>query len=226
MINDDQIGVFSCARLDSQRCKNKMIRKFGDSSLTDIFLSKLNKIEANTFFSGYEKIFKEKCEHYDIRFVPRTRESSISEVAKVIYSFLNEVEYKYLLMVNACIPFLRIQTINHFLDNCKKNKTPAFAVFEKNNYFMSSENEPYNFSREIKTINTKFVKPVREFAHVFYFFEREYFLKHHRYWDWNEVDYITIPHGIECLDIDTEEDFNLAKLLWDNKTVRNDYQDW
>lgn len=76
------------------------------------------------------------------------------------------------------------------------------------------ENNPYNYEKDIKTINTKFVEPVKEFAHVFYFYEREYFLSNGVYWDWSDLNYIEIPHGIETLDIDTEEDFEMAELLW------------
>jgi CMP-N-acetylneuraminic acid synthetase len=226
MVLEEDIGVFSCGRLTSQRCKNKMTRKFGETSLVDIFLTKTQSIGPNTFFAGYDSIFKEKCEQYGIDFIQRTKESSNSEVAKEIYNFLHEVNYKYLLMVNACIPFLKLQTIKDFILKCDELKKPSFAVFKKNNYFMSMQEEPYNFDKEIKTINTKYVEPVKEFAHIFYFFEREYFLKHDWYWDWNDLNYIEIPSGIETLDIDTEEDFEMASFLWENNNVRSTYQDY
>ena len=70
------------------------------------------------------------------------------------------------------------------------------------------------------------MEPVKEFAHVFYFFEREHFIKHGWYWDWNEVNYIEIPHGIESLDIDTEEEFDMARLLWESEEVRSRYVDY
>jgi CMP-N-acetylneuraminic acid synthetase len=226
MILKEDIAVFSCGRLTSQRCKNKMVRDFGDTSLVDVFLSKLQGVGGNTFFAGYDNIFKEKCEDYNIDFIQRTEASSNSEVAKEIYNFLHDVDYKYLLMVNACIPFLKLETIKNFTSKCDDLKKPAFAVFNKNNYFMSSKEEPYNFNKEIKTINTKYVEPVKEFAHIFYFFEREHFLKNDWYWNWNEVNYIDVPHGIESLDIDTEEDFEMARLLWENKEVRERYIDY
>ncbi len=224
MLNED-IGVFSCGRLTSQRCKNKMVRPFGDTSLLDIFLSKMAKLKANTFFAGYENIFKERCNHFGVDFLQRSEESANSEVADVIYNFLHDTHYKYLLNVNACIPFLRVETIAGFLKKCVELERPAFAVFKKNNYFMSIDEEPYNFDKSITTINTKIVEPVKEFAHVFYFFEREHFVKTGFYWDWNDVNYLEIPHGIESLDIDTEEDFEMASSLWSNDLVRKKYVD-
>ena len=149
MVLEEDIGVFSCGRLTSHRCKNKMIRGFGDTTLLDIFLSKLSKLDSNTFFAGYDEIFKEKCDQYNIDFVQRTKKSSDSEVANEIYNFVNDVNYKYLLMVNACIPFLKLETIKRFLAQCDDLKKPAFAVFKKNNYFMSLDEEPFNFSKNI-----------------------------------------------------------------------------
>ena len=213
----DDVADFSCGRTDSHRCKNKMLRSFGDTTLLDISLSKLSSIKANTFFSGYEEIFENKCKTYDVEFIQRSKKSSSSEVASEIYSFLNDVDYKYLLCINACQPFLKVKTIENFLFECLKTKKPSFAVFKRNNYFMDMQNNPYNYNKDIKTINTKFVEPVKEFAHVFYFYEREYFLRNGVYWNWSDLNYIEIPHGIETFDIDTEEDFEMAELLWKTK---------
>ena len=69
-------------------------------------------------------------------------------------------------------------------------------------------------TKQISTINTKSVDKVKEFGHVFYFFEKEYFKKNGWYWNWDDVEYITIPKGIEMLDIDTEEDFKKAEIYW------------
>ena len=61
MISKNDIGIFSIARLSSKRLKKKMIRKFSNSTLTDIVLSKLSKLGKNAFFAGHENIFKKKA---------------------------------------------------------------------------------------------------------------------------------------------------------------------
>ena len=38
-----KIAICSCARLKSSRCKKKMIKKFNNTSLTDLMLQKLKK---------------------------------------------------------------------------------------------------------------------------------------------------------------------------------------
>jgi len=209
------IGVWSCARTTSTRCKQKMIRPFGDSSLVDIFLGKLAQLQGNTFFGGYETVFKDKCQLHNVDFVQRSEESAnVDEPASKIYEFLCDQPYEYLLQVNACLPFLTVESINNFLEICTEDDKPKFAVFRKNNYYTSLEGTPYNFSDNLSTINTKNVAPVNEFAHVFYFFKKSYFVEHGWYWDWNDLRYIEIDEGLETFDIDTEEQFNMADAMW------------
>ena len=214
-MNISDIGVWSCARTTSTRCKQKMIRPFGDSTLTDIFLKKLSKVGDNIFFGGYEPIFKDKCQLHGIPFIQRTKESAtVDEPAAKIYEFLFDQPYKYLLQVNACLPFLKSESIVRFLETCIEDDKPKFAVFRKNNYYTDINGKPYNFNSSLTTINTKNVSPVNEFAHVFYFFEKSYFVENGWYWDWNDVRYIEINESIEMFDIDTEEQFKMAEAMW------------
>lgn len=211
------VAVWSCARLTSERCPKKMIKDFCGTSLTDIFLRKMQKLQnqnINVFFGGYDQIFKKKCAKYKIPFVQRTKKSSNSEKASEIYDFLKNQNYDYLLQVNACMPLLKVKTILSFLKKCQKIKKPVFGVYRVNNYYMSKKNKPFNFNSKIKTINTKYVDIAKEFAHCFYFFKKDYYKKHGWFWNWKKVNYIDIPKTIETFDIDTKEEFEIAKMLY------------
>lgn len=214
-MNTTDIGVWSCSRISSTRCPNKMVRPFQDTTLTDVFLSKLGSLKRNIFFAGYEDVFRDKCREHDVPFVQRTRRSaSVDHPAAEIYNFLTEQPYTYLLQVNACLPFLRTKTILDFLESCTSDYRPCFGVIRKKNYFVQLDGTPVNFKTNLDTINTKVVEPLYEFAHVFYFFNRDYFAQHGWYWDWNEVRYIEVPDGLETFDIDTEEQFFMAESMW------------
>jgi CMP-N-acetylneuraminic acid synthetase len=225
-MNISDIGVWSCARTSSSRCKKKMIRPFGDSSLTDIFLKKLSAIGDNTFFGGYESIFMEKCQAHGIPFYQRTKESAtVDEPAAKIYEFLCDQPYEHLLHVNPCLPFLKPESIIKFLEICIEDDKPKFAVFKKNNYYTDNEGKPYNFDTGLKTINTKNVSSVYEFAHVFYFFKKSYFLENGRFWDWNDVRYVEVNETIEKFDIDTEEQFRMAEAMWTGINFNDEIKD-
>lgn len=210
------IGVFSLGRTQSQRCPNKMLRPFAGTTLTDIVLEKLARAGRYAFFAALEDEFRAKCDRHRVDFIPRDlRSARIDEPIREILGFLEEVACEHLLLVSGCLPFLRSETIQGFLDECVAGGCrPAFSVIRRQNYFMGMDRRPLNFDPGVPTINTKTVQPVYEFAHALYFFNRRFFLQHGRYWDWGEVRLIEIPGGLELLDIDTEEDFRMAEALW------------
>ena len=214
-MNKSDVGVFCTARTSSTRCKKKMIRPFANTTLTDILLSKLAKIGDNVFFSGYEPLFKEKCDFHGVPFVQRTEKSALSEGPLLeVFDFLAEQPYEYFLFFNGCLPFLKTETISNFLDICIEDDKPKFAVLKRNNYFTDVNGNPYNFSKDLKIMDTKAVEPVHEFAHALYFYKKSYFLEYGRYWNWSDVRYVEIEDGIEAFDIDTEEQFQMAEAMW------------
>ncbi len=209
------IGIFCTARVSSTRCKEKMIRSFSDTSLTDILLDKLSKVGGNVFFSGYESIFKDKCHLYGVPFVQRNKESALSNgPSSEVFNFLADQPYEYFLYFNGCLPFLKSETISKFLDVCLEDSKPKFAVLKRGNYFVDLDGKPYNFDQHLKTMDTKSVTPVYEFAHALYFFKKSYFLKYGSYWNWNDVRYVEMEDGVEVFDIDTEEQFKMAEAMW------------
>jgi molybdopterin-guanine dinucleotide biosynthesis protein A len=210
------IGVFSFGRKQSQRCPNKMLRPFGSTTLADIVLEKLATFAPDCFFAACEAEFRDKCEQHAVPFVARDpRSAAVDEPITEILSFLHDVPYSHLLIVNGCLPFLSASTIASFLDTCRQdNLAPAFAVTRRHNHFMTLDRRPLNFPADMKTINTKTVEPVFEFAHALYFFEKAYFFEHGRYWDWQTVRLVETGSAHEMLDIDTEEDFAVAEALW------------
>ena len=210
------IGVFSFGRKQSQRCPNKLLRPFGDTTLVDLVLGKLRTFGSAAFFAGHEDEFRDKCADHGVAFVPRSLHSaSIDEPITEILSFLHDVPFSHLLIVNACLPFLRAGTIEKFLNDCVAGGLqPAFGVVRRHNHFISLDHRPLNFPADLKTINSKAVEPVYEFAHALYFFEKDYFFRHGRYWDWQTVRLLEIDARYEVVDIDTEEDFAFAEALW------------
>jgi len=218
------VAIFSFGRTDSQRCPNKMLRPLAGTTLTDILLTKFARCRQPTFFAGYEPEFRSLCNNHGVRFVQRDeRSATIDEPIVEILSFLQPLEFTHFLCVNASLPFLELDTITSFLDDCiANNSQPAFGVIQKTNHLMSLDRHPLNFDITAHTINTKTVKPVLEFAHALYFFSKEYLFREGTYWDWNTVRLIELPSKLQTVDVDTEEDFRIAEALWNG--LRNSRQ--
>lgn len=209
------VGVCSFGRRQSARCPDKMLRPFADTTLTDIVLGKLARFVPGAFFAGLDQEFRDKAASHGVPFVARdARSASIDEPITEILAFLHDVPYTHLLLVNGCLPFLSVGTIQAFLDECRAgDHQPAFAVIRRQTHFLGLDRRPLNFTSDMRTINTKTVAPVLEFGHALYFFEKAYFFEHGRYWDWQTVRLIEVTPR-EVIDIDTEEDFRFAEALW------------
>ena len=216
IVSDNNIGIFSYGRKQSQRCPNKMLRPFDDTTLVDIILKKLKSLGDNTFFAGYEKEFKQKCDQIGVRFVQRTKKSvSIDEPQIECLSFLREVNHDYLLIVNGCLPFLKVETIKSFLNEVVgRGLHPSSVIMKQSNYFFGENKLPINFAVNLKNLNTKSVSPIYEFANALYFFNRQYFFDNGRYWDWEKLRLIELESSVELIDVDTEEDFLIAESVW------------
>lgn len=196
-----------------------MAKKFNKSTLTDIVLKKLNLIqkkqnEFDVFFAGYEKFFIKKSKKYNVPFIQRTKRSSeIDGPASEIYKFFKNLNYDYFFLINSCMPFLRTSTILKYAKLCKKYNQPCFGVFENKNFYLDHKGRPINFDKKMKVINTKNVKILKEFAHCFYFFKKEFFIKNGIFWNWNKVKYINLKNSLEFYDIDDQAQFNLANKI-------------
>lgn len=212
----ERIGIFSFGRRESKRCPDKMLRPFGETTIVDIVLRKLKTLGDNTFFAAYDAEFKEKCDEAGVRFVQRTKKSiSINDSTIKALLFLKDIEYEYLLIVNGCLPFLKTETIQMFVEDVIKNDVaPSTAIIKRNNYYFDSKKKPINFSTNLKTINTISVNPIYEYANALYFFNRKYFLEKGKFWNWKKVRLFELKNKMELIDIDTEEDFIIAESIW------------
>jgi len=216
-----RIGIFSYGRIKSQRCPNKMLRPFGNTCLAEILFKKLHVFGSDAFFAGYEPEFMQLAASAGVRFIQRSENSvSIDGPISEVLSFLEPLDYDYFLIINGCLPFLKVSTIQSFLRFIQDVEyRSCSAVSPVQNYFFQQDGAPINFDLRLKTLNTKAVAPILAFANALYFFRKDYFLKNGRYWDWNTVKLFRISDPIELLDVDTETDFQIAHALWNDGTI-------
>ena len=185
-----------------------MIKSFNDTSLTDIMMKKLSFLDYDVYFAGYEKIFKSKSDKYRINFIKRSKSSSLSEGPNSkIHEYLQNLNYEYFLLINACLPFLRVSSINNFINFCLKSKSPKTILTEKKNYIFEHSFKNLNFPPDSKRLNTKTVKPYYELSNSMYFFNKKYLFENKTYWNWKNIKYFKVKNNIEFFDIDTQEEF-------------------
>lgn len=170
----DDIAFLVQARLGSKRCPNKMIRPFSETTLFDINLQKLVESEfipnENIYVSVHEEELVDIAKKYPVNIFLRSEKSAKSEGTPMteIYEWWDMIPFKYVVMTNACVPFLKKETIEDFTRSyLNSDKDGMFAVIDKRNYFWDSDGHPLTKLDEA-VMNTKTAAIVREAAHCLY----------------------------------------------------------
>ena len=209
-------------RLNSSRVHQKMIKPFAGTTLIDILLTKLSKSKSipkeNIYISVFEDELKSVVSKYGFNIYHRSEESANAESgAPLILEWWDKIPHKYVVTVSACNPLLKIETIDDFYDSyVNSDKTGAFAVFEKKQYYWDADGKMIeNYNPSDTGFNTKFVNPLYEAAHCLYASETNiigggYFMDTKFPPD---VELVTM-NELEAFDIDYEWQFKLGEILY------------
>jgi len=224
MKNKDEICIVVQARLGSERVPGKMLKPFSNSNLVDILFKKLKNLknisQSNIFLSAYEEELKEVARENRINIYERSEESAKSEGQPLseIYEWYKVLPYKYVILISACNPLLKIETIDAFIESfIQSDKDGSFAVFEKKTYYWDKDLKPITDWKGSTIMNTKFVDPVYEAAHCLYASRMDWIGDGLWMDDKSpaQPELFTMEE-LEAFDIDYEWQFKIAELLYDN----------
>jgi len=212
------------ARLGSQRVPGKMLRPFAGTTLVDILFEKLKKstvvLKENIYFSVYEDELKEVGRKHGINIFDRSYESASSEGEPMteIYEWHDKLPFKYVILISACNPLLKIETIDSFVEGFLNSKNEgAFAVFEKKTYYWSTDGSSLTNWEGSSIMNTKLVNPIYEAAHCLYASRLDIISQGY----WMDTKSPPEPELIpmeefETFDIDYEWQFQVGENLYKN----------
>lgn len=224
MKNKKDICVVVQARLGSQRVPGKMLRPFANTTLTEILFDKLKKSKVispkNIYFSAHEKELKDVAKKHNINIFNRTEQSANSEGEPLseIYEWHDQLPYKYVVLISACNPLLKIETIDGFIEDfIQAEEEGGFAVFEKKTYYWGKDGNPITDWKGATIMNTKFVEPIYEAAHCLYASRLDIIKDGH----WMDTNYppkpkLFIMDELETFDIDYEWQFKIGEQLYEN----------
>ena len=208
------------ARKDSTRCPNKHLRDLNGTTLIDIALEKLSKLDLDEkYLAVYDKELKDKVID-GVQILHREYDSVAPGNChhSVMYKHLNNVKSEFIVNYNPCQPFLDVDKLNHCIRVFKESRMKSMITVKKNrNFFwnMSEGREPVNFQPNDR-LSTTAGPWLYEATHSLVFYEKNYMLKewelfpntkdnpHPLIIDWSEQ---------ELLDVDTETDFKIVRYF-------------
>tara|TARA_B100001057_G_scaffold77027_1_gene71803 strand:+ start:2781 stop:3443 length:663 start_codon:yes stop_codon:yes gene_type:complete len=215
------IAIVLQARKNSQRCKNKMLRKFDESSLFEIQIKKFQKLtnNFNVYCAVGEKPFLTILKNYKkINLITRNKISVESDLIENVFNYLNQIEENTICFINPCSPFLKASTVRDALNLFNKlNLKSLTSVIEKKTWYFDHNSKPINDNSKC---NTKILKAIYECSHSFHIFNKKFFIKNKKYWNNKKNDpYLFKIENVEALDIDTEEEFKYIEKIY--KALKN-----
>ena len=210
------------ARLGSTRVPGKMLRPFAGTTLVDILFEKLktSKIipKENIYFSAWENELKSVANKHAIKVFHRSEKSAMSEGVPLseIYEWHDKLPFKYIILISACNPLLRIETIDSFVEQfIKSEKEGAFAVFKKKTYYWDKDGNSITNWGGSPIMNTKLIDEVYEAAHCLYASRMDIIGKGHWMGTSSPPDpELVLMEEIEAFDIDYEWQFKIGEKLY------------
>ena len=210
------------ARLNSQRVPNKMLKPFKGSNLFGMAVSKVllsNYIPKENFYvSVHEQELIDEAEKLGVNIFKRSYESANNDNdLKKIYEWHDKLPFKYVIKINSCSPFLKIDTINEFTRQFVEQKEEnLFGVIEQKDYFWNKEGLMITPWPEDQTImNTKAVEPTYKAAHVLYASKMDIIKDYMFMGNFFEEGSIKLfpMDELEAFDIDYDWQFSLAEKI-------------
>ncbi|HEC2874168.1 TPA: cytidylyltransferase domain-containing protein [Campylobacter jejuni] len=201
-------------KLDNKRCPNKNIRLLNQKPLLQYNLEVLKRI--NSIDAIYVYCSDKKINNFiddDIIFLERSKklDEDNTNFTEIFQEFMNTIEADIYIYSHATAPFLKESSILKCLENVIKNGyDSSFTVTKIQDYLWTSGFKPLNFNPMLISRSQDLDVIYRETSGV-YVFKKEVFVKYKKRVGVNpkavEVSFV------ESIDINTEEDFELASVI-------------
>lgn len=225
------IAVIIHARKQSTRCPNKHLRDIGGTTMIDIAIDNVAKLKnvEEKYLAAYDKELIQKAEG-KIDILNREYEAVAPGNAphSIMYKHLKNVKADYIINYNPCQPFLDINKLQEVIDWFKNSPVDsAITVKETKNFFWEKTSQPINFKPKDR-LSTTSGPSVWEATHSLVMYKKDYMLTEWELFSNLEND----PHPYlidwpeeELVDVDTELDFKLVKVLYQEKH-RHTVESW
>ena len=206
------------ARKNSTRCPNKHLRDLSGTTLIDIALDKLSRLDLDEkYLAVYDEELKDKVID-GVQILHREYESVAPGNChhSVMYKHLENVKSEFIVNYNPCQPFLQVDKLNHCIRVFKQSRMRSMITVQKErNFFWDRIRNPINFKPNDR-LSTTAGPWIYSATHSLVFYEKNYMLSEWELFpntkdnpfplivDWSEEEF---------LDVDTETDFEIVKYF-------------
>lgn len=208
--------AFVPIKLDNQRLPGKNTKKFDDgTSLITVFLKTLVKVK------GIDEVYV-FCSDVSIKdyLVPGVRflkrpvylDTQAATSQDIIYEFMKRVDADIYAVCHCTSPFVDKKHFEECIEATKSNEFDSSFTGEKLQRLLWTEKDgPLNFDPS-DIPRTQDLEPIYNEISAAYVFKKEVFQRYRR--RVGIKPHVTEVSGVECVDIDHPEDFEIANAIY------------
>ena len=207
------------ARKDSTRCPNKHLRPLGNTTLIDVALDKLSKLDLDEkYLAVHDQELKDKVID-GVKILHREYESVAPGNAphNIMYKHLENVKSDYIVNLNPCQPFLKVDKLQQIITLFKySNFDSMITAKRERNFYWDDDKNPINFKPNDR-LSTTTGPWVDVATHSLVIYKKQYMLDN---WELfpntkdNPYPFVIDWSEKELLDVDTEIDFKLVESYY------------
>lgn len=220
------ISVIVNARLESTRLHRKLLRPFAGTTLIDIALEKMNRMDffENRYLAVAENELAERADQYpNVTLLRRSPEAVKPGFGKpeVIYEHYKRVSSDYIFWLNPCHALLTIETVVRSLKIFQETDYNSYtSVVQTTEWLFDEQGEPVT-NRNSDMYSTHHSNRFFKAAHSFHIFNKAFFNKTGKLWTMmrNDPHLIEIPEK-ENFDSDTPVQFETAQAVYLSRKER------
>lgn len=214
------ISVVSNARLKSTRVPRKLVRPFAGTSLIEIALAKLDRMD---FFDGrYLAVAEDELKALAAKYPnvevlhrdPAAVKQGVNPQTVTFAHYL-QIPSDYVFAFNPCLPCVSIDTIRKAYDYFQSTDYPSYmAAMQTGDWIFDSDGNPLT-NTDAGNVTTNKNRTFMKATHAFYIVSKKRYADTGLLWTLKRNDPHLIPMPEEeAVDVDTETEFAVAEGFW------------
>ena len=218
-IKKDKVVCFVPIKLESKRIERKNLKRLNGKPLYNYVLetlSSVKNIDKTYVFCSDEKFNNNLPDN--VEFLKRDKILDNDDtLGKDIYdAFTSIIDADVYVLAHTTAPFLKSTSIEISVDKVLNGNYDSSLSVYQNKTFAWYKNKPINYSTNLVP-KTQDLEPIYTETSGFYVFTKELWINEKKRVGKNPYKFLV--NNIEAVDIDDENDFNLAEIIAKNSDV-------
>ncbi len=218
-IKKNKVVCFVPIKLESKRVERKNLKKLNGKPLYNYVLetlSNVKNIDKTYVFCSDEKFNNNLPDN--VEFLKRDKILDNDDtLGKDIYdAFTSIIDADVYVLAHTTAPFLKSTSIEISVDKVLNGNYDSSLSVYQNKTFAWYKNKPINYSTNLVP-KTQDLEPIYTETSGFYVFTKELWISEKKRVGKNPYKFLV--NNIEAIDIDDENDFNLAEIIAKNSDV-------